>query len=470
MKISFHGANRTVTGSQHLIEVNGTRILLDCGFFQGKRTEAAYINRHFPFDPASIDLLILSHAHIDHSGNIPNLVKQGFRGDIIATSATRDLCAAMLPDSGHIQERDAEFVNKRRRKRGETPIEPIYTQQDAYDCLAYFLTQNYYRTRVIAPGIALTFYDAGHMLGSAIIALDITDREANREYRFVFSGDLGRAGIPIIRDPDLIENAEILIMESTYGGRLHEDYSESEHKLEQIVTQTYKRGGSVIMPAFAVGRTQQLVVTLHQLAEKGDVPRMPIYVDSPLAVDATAVFRLHPECYDDEIRAFITEVNAKDPFGFSDITYVRSLEESKRLNFQRTPCIIISASGMCEFGRILHHLKNRIGDASNTILITGWQAEHTLGRRLVEGAEVVRIFGDEYRRHAQVAVLNGFSGHADRDELVAWVGAMKHRPKRIFLVHGEETEALALKTALENRMGLMVDVPQTGDTITLTTF
>jgi metallo-beta-lactamase family protein len=307
------------------------------------------------------------------------------------------------------------------------------------------------------------------MLGSAIVALDIADRDTHRAYRLVFSGDLGRVGIPIIRDPEMIEGADFLIMESTYGGRIHEDYSESEHKLEQIITQTYKQGGAVIMPAFAVGRTQHLVVTLHQLVERGDIPHLPIYVDSPLAVDATAVFRLHPECYDDDIRAFITEAGIRDPFGFSDIIYVRSLQESKQLNFQRAPCIIISASGMCEFGRILHHLKNRITDANNTILITGWQAEHTLGRRLVEGAETVRIFGEEYRRHAQVAVLNGFSGHADQSELVAWVGAMKQRPKHTFLVHGEEREAMALKALLHQQLGLTVSVPQTGDTIDLTT-
>lgn len=462
MKIAFYGAARTVTGSKHLLEVNGTRILLDCGLFQGKRAENYAQNQKFPFDPKTIDVLVLSHAHIDHSGNIPNLTKNGFNGDIVCTSATRDLCAFMLPDSGHIQEKDVEFVNKKRQKKGEPPVEPIYTQQDAMDCLDYFITQSYHRTRQIAPGVSLTFYDAGHMLGSASVRLDIVDRETNREVCFVFSGDIGRKGIPIIRDPEMLEEADVLIMESTYGNRLHEDYADSEKRLERIVNDTYKRGGAIVMPAFAVGRTQQLVLTLHQLAERGDIPRMPIYVDSPLAVNATSVFRLHPECYDGEIRQFINDADIQDPFGFDDLTYIRKVEESKQLNFKREPSIIISASGMAEFGRILHHLKNRIEDPRNTILITGWQAPDTLGRRLVEKAEVVRIFGEEYTRKAQVEVLNGFSGHADRNELLNWVGAIKKKPRRTFLVHGEEESALAFKQSLEEKFKLTVDVPVQG--------
>lgn len=463
MKITFHGAARTVTGSKHLVEVNGTRILLDCGMFQGRRSESYDANVKLPFDPHSIDVVVLSHAHIDHSGNIPNLIKNGFRGDIVCTSATRDLCAAMLPDSGHIQERDVEFVNKGLRKRGQPPTaQPIYTQQDALDSLEYFITQGYGRARSIAPGVQLTFHDAGHMLGSAIVVLDIVDKDTNREVRLVFSGDIGREGIPIIRDPETVDSADILIMESTYGDRLHESYGESEKKLEQIVANTYKRGGMIVMPAFAVGRTQQLVYTLHQLYERGDMPRMPIYVDSPLAVNATMVFSLHPECYDEETRAFMVEADTRDPFGFADLTYIRALEDSKRLNFEEKPSIIISASGMAEFGRVVHHLKNRIEDARNTVLITGWQAPHTLGRRLVDGDEVVRIFGEEYQRRAQVEVLNGFSGHADRDELLAWVGAIRNKPKRTFLVHGEEDSAFGLKAALEERFNLKVDVPILG--------
>jgi metallo-beta-lactamase family protein len=459
-----------VTGSKHLIEVNGARILLDCGMYQGRRAEAYDQNLNFrfadakgdPITPADIDVLVLSHAHIDHSGNIPNLVRQGFRGDILCTPATRDLCASMLADSGHIQERDVEFVNKKRGKKGEPPVQPIYTQQDALRSLDYFSTQNYGRPRSIAPGVTLRFIDAGHMLGSASVILEIEDREAGRDRRVVFSGDIGRVGIPIIRDPETTSEADLLILESTYGDRLHETYGASEDKLETIIRETYKRGGSVVMPAFAVGRTQQLVYTLHQLMDRADIPRIPIFVDSPLAVDVTRVFSTHPECYDDEIRAFMLEPGNRDPFGFDDLTYIRTLEASKQLNFRQEPCIIISASGMAEFGRVLHHLKNRIEDPRTTVLITGWQAPHTLGRRLVDGDKTVSIFGETYHNRAQVEVLNGFSGHADYEELLAWVGAMTRKPERTFLVHGEEPAALALAARLKERFGLQVDVPAMG--------
>lgn len=467
MKISFYGAARTVTGSKHLLEINGTRILLDCGLFQGKRSETQTTNLNFDFDPKRIDVLILSHAHIDHSGNIPNLVKQGFDGDIVCTSATRDLCATMLPDSGYIQERDVEFVNKRRKKRGEPPVEPIYTHQDALESLEYFTTQGYRRTRQVAPGVSLTFLDAGHMLGSTVVILDIEDHDDNREKRLVFSGDLGRKGIPIIRDPEIVDRADLLIMESTYGNRLHETYEASEKKLERIVNETSRRGGSIVMPSFAVGRTQQLVLSLHQLSEQGDIPHLPIFVDSPLAVNATSVFQLHPECYDDEIRAFMTEAGVRNPFGFDDLTYVRKVEESKQINHRKDSLIIISASGMAEFGRIRHHLSNRIEDEKNTVLITGWQAENTLGRRLVDGAEMVRIFGEEHTVRARVEVLNGFSGHADRDEMTGWIGAMQTKPERVFLVHGEEESALDFQKTLTDKFAMQVEVPVLGQKVTV---
>ncbi len=463
MQLTFYGAAGTVTGSKHLLEVNGTRILLDCGLFQGRREESAQRNRKFPFLPGLIDMLILSHAHIDHSGAIPSLVKNGFNGDIICTSATRDLCATMLPDSGYIQERDAEFVNKQGRKRKKQnfkPVEPIYTYADALQSLDYFTTRNYHRPRKIADGVTLTFYDAGHMLGSAIVVLDIQDEDDGRDKRLVFSGDLGRAGIPIIRDPEFIDGADVLILESTYGDKTHEAYFDSEKKLERIVCETHQRGGSIVMPAFAVGRTQQLVYTLHKLFLQGDIPPMPIFVDSPLAVDATAVFALHPECYDDEARDLLRDT--RDTFGFDGLSYIRRVEDSKRLNYLREPAIIISASGMAEFGRVLHHLANRITDSRNTVLITGWQAPHTLGRRLVEGVDVVRIFGEEYARNAQIEVINGFSGHADRDELLQWVGAMHTKPERTFLVHGEDQPAQGLKNALMAEFNLQVDIPVQG--------
>lgn len=462
MKITFHGAAGTVTGSQHLVYVNGMRILLDCGLFQGRRSDAVEKNRNLPFDAASIDLLILSHAHIDHSGNIPNLVKNGFRGDVICTPATRDLCSIMLLDSGYIQERDAEFVNKWRRRRNEEPIIPIYTRQDALDSIQYFISQGYHRRRKIGPGIWLTFHDAGHMLGSAIVQLEIEDHETSRLTHLVFTGDLGRENIPIIRDPEMLQRADVLIMESTYGDRLHEPYPDAEKQLKRIVTETYMRGGMVIMPAFAVGRTQQIVFTLHKLSQQGAIPQFPVYVDSPLAVNATSVFRLHPECYDSEVRSFMFEPGHNDPFGFDNLTYVQTVEESKTLNYRRLPGVIISASGMAEFGRILHHLKNHIDDPRTTILITGWQAPHTLGRRLAEKAETVRIFGEEHRRRARVETLYGFSGHADKQGLMNFVGAMRERPRRVFLVHGEPESANRLKTALEDKFDLTVTVPVMG--------
>jgi len=463
MRLTFHGAAQSVTGSKHLIEVNGLHILLDCGLVQGRRADSYADNVKLPFDPASIDLLILSHAHIDHSGNIPNLVKNGFKGDILCTPATRDLCAAMLPDSGHIQERDVEFLNKRKAKRGEPPIEPIYTQEDALACLDAFMSMSYGRRRQIAPHVYLTFHDAGHMLGSAIVELEIVDTAHSREYRLVFSGDLGRKGSPILRDPALLERADLLILESTYGDRLHPPIEDAARQLEHVLRDTFKRGGSVIIPAFAVGRTQTLVYALNQLYERGDLPNMPVFVDSPLAVDATSAFILHPECYDEETRAFLTQTGDKDPFGFERLTYIRKLEESKRLNFDQRPMIIISASGMAEFGRVVHHLANRIDDPKNTVLIVGWQAENTLGRKLVDGEKRVRILGEELFVKAQIATLNGFSGHADRDELTAWVGAMKQRPRHTYLVHGELPSAQALQDHLKEQLHLEhVHIPARG--------
>ncbi len=466
MKITFHGAARTVTGSQHLIEVNDHRILLDCGLYQGKRDESLRRNRNLPFDAASIDVMVLSHAHIDHSGNIPTLVKSGFRGDIVCTFATRDLCSTMLMDSGSIHERDAEFLNKKRARSGEPPIEPLYTIEDAVNSLESFAAVGYHRQREIAPGVYVTFLDAGHMLGSAIVVLDIEDRDVGRDVCLVFSGDLGRANIPILRDPESVDHADVLILESTYGDREHEPYFDSEKRLERIVNDTYRRGGALIIPAFAVGRTQQLVYTLHRMMVRRDIPALPVFVDSPLAINATSVFRLHPEAYDSEIRAFMLAEG--DPFGFDSLVYTRSVEQSKELNFRRDPFIVISASGMAETGRILHHLRNRIEDPSNTILIVGWQAPDTLGRRLVEGVSPVRIFGEEYTVRARVEVINGFSGHADRSELLAWAAAISKRPRHTFLVHGEEAAALALADGLRTEAGYEdVAVPEMHQSFTI---
>lgn len=469
MKLTFHGAVRTVTGSQHLLEVNGLKILMDCGLYQGSRKQTYERNQKLPFPASEIDLLILSHAHIDHSGNVPNLVKSGFAGDIICTYATRDLAAVMLRDSAKIQSYDVEYLNKKRARQSLPPLEPIYGLADAVESLKYFVGIGYERPYAIAPGIKLTFYDAGHILGSAITVLDIEDQEEKRDIRLVFSGDLGRPDRPILRDPAFIDRADVLLVESTYGNRVHEAVEDASKKLERIVNETCKRGGKLIVPAFAVGRTQELVYRLHQLVESRDIsPNLPVFVDSPLAIDATGIYRLHPEAYDEEVSQFLMEDRHNDPFGFDMMRYTRSTNESKELNFLNTPAVIISASGMAEAGRILHHLKNNIEDPRNTILIVGWQAPHTLGRRIVEKQKRVRILGSEYDLKAQVETINGFSAHADRDELLEWTGYMQQRPSRTFIVHGEEEASLAFAEALRKQQGFPdVQVPELGQSFTI---
>jgi metallo-beta-lactamase family protein len=454
MQISFHGAARTVTGSQHLIEVNGYRLLLDCGMFQGRRKEANERNRKLPFDAKTIDAMVLSHAHIDHAGNIPSLIKNGYDGPIYATHASRDLSAAMLPDSGHIQEKDAEFVNKKRKQRGEPPIEPIYTQQDAYNSLDNFVGISYQKSQEILEGVHLTLVDAGHMLGSSSVILDIEDKEAGRDIRVVFSGDIGRKGSPILFDPVTVEHADLLIMESTYGGRTHEPTEDIETELAKLVNKVYQQRGVLIIPAFAVGRTQQIVYMLQKLNSSKKIPVMPIYVDSPLAIDATSVFRLHPEAYDADVRDYMLNYGDEDIFGFEKLVYTRRVEESKALNELTGPFIVISASGMCEAGRVLHHLRNRVGDPNNTVLIVGWQAPDTLGRRLIDHISPVRIFGEEHVVRAQVVKMNGLSGHADGNELVDWVRAMKKTPRRTYLVHGELEQANILAERLTTELNL----------------
>lgn len=455
MKVTFHGAVRTVTGSQHLVDVSGKKILLDCGLYQGSRNASYERNQNLPFDASEVDVLVLSHAHIDHSGNIPNLVKSGFKGDIVCTYATRDLCTIMLRDSAKIQHYDIEYVNKKRKRNGLPPIEPIYDLEDVVDSLRQFIGIGYERPYQVVPGVYLTFYDAGHILGSAITVLDIEDEEKMQPVRLVFSGDIGRPDRPILNDPAIIDGADILLIESTYGDRLHPEQDKISKRLEEVVNETCKRGGNLIVPAFAVGRTQELVYRLHQLVETGDIPPdLAVYVDSPLAIDATAIYRLHPEAYDEEVGQFLATDRHGDPFGFDMMSYTRSTRESKALNFLREPAVIISASGMAEAGRILHHLKNNIEDPRNTVLIVGWQAPDTLGRRIVEKTQIVKIFGEEYHLRAQVEVINGFSAHADRDELLDWVGQMKKRPSQTFLVHGEEKASFALADSLRLQQGL----------------
>ena len=455
MRITFNGATRTVTGSQHLLEINGKTIMLDCGLFQGKRKEAFERNRSESCTGKNIDCLVLSHAHIDHSGRIPCLVRNGFNGDIFCTSATRDLCAVMLMDSASIQEKDVEFVNRRRRKQGQNPFEPLYTKADVAKAMNQFVGLNYNRPHQLFPGITLTLVDAGHMLGSAHVILDFEEQDSGQKRRLVFSGDIGRPDVPIIRDPvPISDGADILIMESTYGNRLHPEYPESEKELERIVNETVSRGGSLLIPAFAVGRTQQIVYALHKLHTDGVIPDLPIFIDSPLATRTTDVFRLHPEVFDDEICEFLLTDDDNNPFGFGRLQYTQSVEESKALNSLKTPAVIISSGGMLEGGRILHHLRNRIEDPRNTILFTSWQSPNTLGRRLVEKEKVVRIFGEEFQVEAKVEVLPGFSGHADRNGLINFVRAMNKRPQQTFIVHGEDDASASLAEALRSELGL----------------
>ncbi len=361
MKLTFHGAAREVTGSMHLIEVNDQKVLLECGFYQGHRADTYERNLNFPFKPAEIDAVVLSHAHIDHSGNLPNLVKQGFTGNIWCTAATRNLCTYMLMDSGYIQEQDALYLNKKKKRKGEPLVDPIYTKEDAQKSLEYFVSVGYHRPILVADGVKATFYTAGHILGSAFVVLDINEHATGKQFRLVFSGDVGRDAIAILPPPETVDSADILIMESTYGNRLHGTITQARQRLEEVVSQTAKRRGKVIIPSFAVGRTQELVYTLNQLAAVGDIPELSIFVDSPLAVNATDVFRLHPEEWDADVQDFLNEEKRRNPFDAPNVEYVRDVRRSKQLNFLHDPAVIISASGMAESGRILHHLKNNIG-------------------------------------------------------------------------------------------------------------
>lgn len=462
MELQFCGAAQTVTGSMHLIKLSQANILLDCGLYQGRRKEAFEINRVLPFNPRDIDVVILSHAHIDHSGNIPSLVKNGFRGRIWCTPATEDLINYMLRDSAHIQESDVKYVNKRRKRQGKRLFEPLYTDDDALEALRLVESVGYHETFSPLPGVSVTFGDAGHMLGSAHVTLDINDR--GEQKRLAFSGDVGRKNLPILRDPEAVVGADIIIMESTYGNRLHEPIENTTQRLGEQVRRTVARGGKIIIPAFAVGRTQELVYALHQLYEAGQIPRLDIFVDSPLAVNVTEVFKRHPEVYDAEIIAFMENEQVTSPFGFEDLTYIRDVEESKQLNDLDRPAIIISASGMCEAGRILHHLKNNIEDTRNTVLFVGYQGEHTLGRKILDGQSPVPILGETYEVRAEVHKLEGYSGHADRNGLLNWLRRAQETktPQHLFLVHGEPEEAFSLAEAIKQGGLSHVTVPVRG--------
>ena len=463
MVLEFIGATRTVTGSMHLLHINGKNILLDCGLFQGRRAETFERNKNFPFDPSAVDALILSHAHIDHAGNLPNLVKRGYGGPIYCTPATRDLCDIMLKDSAYIQERDVEFVGKKHKKKHLPPPEPLYTIEDVEPALGLFQPVRYRTTFDIARGIQVRFVDAGHILGSASVMLTILEggdgkSSYRQETKFGFTGDLGRPNLPILRDPEFIGDVDAIISESTYGGRFHASVDEMPQKFEEVVTKTFERGGKVVIPAFSVGRTQDLVYTIHLLKDQGKLQNIPVYVDSPLSTSATEVFRRHPECFDDETLELMKR--EEDPFGFNRLTYIRDVEESKKLNERTESCIIIASSGMCEAGRIRHHIANTIGNPKNTILIVGYQAEHTLGKRLVEQEKEVTIFGEVHERKCDVVVMNSFSAHADKNELLAYFDHFdRKRLKNIFLVHGDPDQAEKFSGGLKEHGFKNVEIP-----------
>ena len=472
MKLTFWGAAQTVTGSMHQLEVQGKQYLLDCGLYQGRRKEAEERNRIFPFRGSDIEAVLLSHAHIDHSGDLPLLVKNGFHGPIYTSSATADLCRPMLEDSASLQEKDAEFLNKRYLRRKalqvnggprDRPVEPLYTIEDAQATFPLFHAVPMHTATGIGPGLVYRSFEAGHMLGSTCMLLELESDGHN--IKLGFSGDLGRPGLPIVRDPEALPGADYLILESTYGDRLHQPLQSVSEKLAEIVNRTYQRGGKMIVPAFAVGRTQQLVLVLHELINAGRIPSFPIFVDSPLAVNVTDVFRKHSELFDQEAGQFAE--SGGDPFGFRRLRYIRDVNESKALNDLRGPFMVISASGMCEAGRILHHLKNNIGDPRNTILLTGYQADNTLGRKIQDRLAEVPIFGEPMRLRAEVEKLDELSGHADQRELLEWMKPIAGGLKRVFLVHGESGQQSGLAQVIQKQYGIEVAVPRRGESFDL---
>jgi metallo-beta-lactamase family protein len=460
LRLTFHGAAGQVTGSMHLVEAAGARILLDAGLFQGRRAEAHAQNANLPIDPRRLDAVILSHAHIDHSGRLPLLVNRGFHGPIYATAASRDLCAVMLADAAHIQEKDAEFLARRGKAGPES--EPLYTIADAVAVQDLIVGLPYRRVHHLRKHLAFEFTDAGHILGSASMDLRLTEPTG---HRLVFSGDIGRAGLPIIRDPDPPAGpVDTLIIESTYGNREHESAGDAEERLGELVRQVAGRGGKVLIPAFAVGRTQELIYSLHRLFRTGKIPGLPIFVDSPLAVDATQVFRLHPDLFD-RGEQMIEKTTAL--FDFPLVQYVRDVQDSKKLNTLNGPAVIIAASGMAESGRILHHLANRIGDHKTMVLFVGFQGENTLGRRIQEGQKAVKILGEQYQVRAQVETIGGYSAHADRNELRDWIRKLGGPIRRAFVVHGEAEPALAMAQILREEGVRQVQIPKQGESFEL---
>ncbi len=462
MKIKFYGAARTVTGSKHLLTTKGgDSILLDCGFFQGRGQDSDVMNREFSFDPKSLTYLILSHAHIDHSGNIPNLVKEGFRGKIFATPATIDLCRIMLKDSAHIQENDLKHVNKRRLKRGEDLLEPLYDVQDVEEALKLFVPVKYDHKIQISEEVSLLFTDSGHILGSAAVNLEVKEGEIIK--KICFTGDIGRYNSAILKDPQVFPQCDILISESTYGDRLHSDNDLSSKELLEVIRYTcVEKKGKLIIPAFSLGRTQEIVYALDKMESQGILPHIKVFVDSPLSINATDVMRAHPECFNESMLEYMK--TDSDPFGFQKLHYIQEVEISKKLNSLKEPCIIISASGMIEAGRIKHHVANNISDSKNTILIVGYAEPSSIGGKIRSGSQVVKIFGEEFKVNADVVILDSYSAHADYEEMFTYFECQDiSKIKKVFLVHGEYETQLNFKEKMLDKGFRNIVIPAMKD-------
>ena len=466
MNISFLGAAKTVTGSCYLVETKETKFLVDCGMFQGKANEVLLNTEPFSFNPGELDFMLLTHAHIDHSGRIPKLYTDGFKGTIYATKPTVQLCGIMLPDSGHIQEMENEWTNRKRQRAGKPPVKPLYTLDDATDCLRLFKGVAYDEVISVSDDVRVRFNDAGHILGSAIVEIWI--RENNQETKIVFSGDLGNKGMPILRDPSIIGETDYLIVESTYGDRLHTLKKETDkiEKFLNIISETISKGGNVVIPSFAVGRTQELIYDLNKhmdvFGDKvNEILNVPVYVDSPLATSATQIFRQNLDCFDEEAKEYIA--NGDNPLDFPSLKFTQSPEESRKLNEKAESMIIISASGMCDAGRVKHHLKHNLWRKESTILFVGYQAEGTLGRKIQDGAKKVRLFGEEIFVNARIETIDGFSGHADKSGLLSWIGSIGRKPKKIFVVHGEQGVAASFAQTITDQLGLQCIVPSRGE-------
>ncbi len=463
-ELLFHGAAGEVTGSMHMVNVDGRWVALDCGLFQGRRAESEEKNRQWPLPPKELDAVVLSHAHADHAGRLPKLVRDGFEGPIFCTPATRDLCSIMLADSAHIQEEDVYYVNKRRARKKLPPIEPLYEYEHALAAIKQMQTCSFDRWFQVVPGLLAHFREAGHMLGSAGVWLEFAKRNGHTPSLY-FSGDVGRPGTPILRDPAGFPPADTVVCESTYGARVTESVDDAETALIEVVRRTISRGGKVIIPAFSVGRAQTIVYFLHTAMVSRTLPRMAIFVDSPLAVSATDIFRMHPECYDSEARAFHRVTG--DILGSGCCNYIRNVEESKKLHERSEPCVIISASGMCEAGRIRHHLKNNVANERNTLLFPGYQAQNTLGRKITDGAKRITLFHEELEVRAEVVHLHGFSGHADQADLLRMFAEVNGQVGCVFLVHGEEEQSSVLTARLRESGFSTVTPAQRGERVSL---